>query len=179
MIVDTHCHYDMMPNPIRYINDVERRGDIVIGMTNLPSHYQMGRSHIQSYRHVRMALGFHPLLATDNMHELKLFKELLNTTSYIGEIGLDFSREGYKTKDMQMRVLFQILSMLKGSTKIVSVHSRQAEKEVLSLLQRNSIKNAVFHWYTGSIGLMDEIISCGYYFSVNEAMTKSVNGRKL
>ena len=37
MIIDTHCHFDMMPHPEAYISAKEKAGDIVIGMTNLPS----------------------------------------------------------------------------------------------------------------------------------------------
>ena len=58
MIIDTHCHFDMIPNPEVYISSKEKAGDIVIGMTNLPSHFQMGRPHLRVYRHIRMSLGF-------------------------------------------------------------------------------------------------------------------------
>ena len=61
MIVDTHCHFDMMPNPEAYIRQKEQNGDIVIGMTNLPSHFQMGQPHLNGYKHIRLALGLHPL----------------------------------------------------------------------------------------------------------------------
>ena len=42
MIIDTHCHLNMMPNPEWYIQNAERKGEIIIGMTNLPSHFEMG-----------------------------------------------------------------------------------------------------------------------------------------
>ena len=62
MIIDTHCHYDMMENPENYIDQVEKMENIVIGMTNLPSHFDMGYEHIRKYNKVRLALGFHPQL---------------------------------------------------------------------------------------------------------------------
>lgn len=179
MIIDTHCHFDMMPYPVQYISDVERRGDYVIGMTNLPSHFKMGVPYVRSFRHVRLALGFHPLLASDNIHEKNLFEKQIDETSYIGEIGLDFSSEGYATRDRQIMLLDWILSSLKGRKKIISVHSRKAEYEVLALLQKHSIQNVIFHWYTGPVTLVREILSCGYYFSINEAMTRSLNGRNI
>ena len=52
MIIDTHCHFDMMPNPEGYISAKEKAGDIVIGMTNLPSHFKMGQSHLIGYKHI-------------------------------------------------------------------------------------------------------------------------------
>ena len=83
MIIDTHCHFDMMPNPEAYISAKEKVGDIVIGMTNLPSHFKMGFPHVRRYKHIRLALGLHPLLASENKNELPLFNCLLDQTSYI------------------------------------------------------------------------------------------------
>lgn len=179
MIIDTHCHYDMMPNPEVYVRDVERKGNITIGMTNLPSHFQMGYPFIKSLHHVRLALGFHPLLVAGNQKELEIFGKMLNKTSYIGEIGLDFSKEGYSTKNIQIDVLSQLFIMLKEKSKIISVHSRRAEKVLLELLKKNEIKNVIFHWYSGPVNIINEIVDQGYYFSINEAMTLSDNGRKI
>lgn len=179
MIVDTHCHFDMMPKPEAYIRQRELVGDIVIGMTNLPSHFQMGQPHLNGYKHIRLALGMHPLLATESKIEVPLFKRLVDQTSYIGEIGLDFSKEGYVTKDDQIEVLHELLSAIRGKKKIVSVHSRKAEKKLLALLCEYEIKNVIFHWYSGPVDLIPAILEQGYYFSVNETMCLSKNGRDI
>ena len=179
MMVDTHCHFDMMPQPEAYIRQRELAGDIVIGMTNLPSHFQMGQPHLRGYNHIRLALGLHPLLAAESKSEVTLFKRLVNQTSYIGEIGLDFSKEGLATRDEQVAVLRELLSAIRGKKKIVSVHSRKAEKELLALLCAYEIKNVIFHWYTGPVDLIPAILAQGYYFSVNEAMCLSKNGRVI
>lgn len=179
MKIDTHCHFDMMPNPESYIRTIERQGDIVIGMTNAPSHFQMGWQHVRNFKRVRLALGFHPLLAHELQNELPLFERLLDKTSYIGEIGLDFSREGKATKDIQQESLKRIFSCLQGKNKIISVHSRNAEFELLSVLKEYKVKNVIFHWYTGDVDLIPEILDEGYYFSVNEAMTLSNKGRQI
>ena len=179
MMIDTHCHFDMMPNPERYIREREDAGDIVIGMTNLPSHFQMGIDHVKMFQHIRLSLGMHPLLAEEGQKEMSLFRRYIDETSYIGEIGLDFSREGYSTKEMQIDILHDVLSLLRGKKKIISVHSRRAEKELLELLTEYDIKNVIFHWYSGSVGLIDKILERGYYFSVNEAMCLSKNGQAI
>lgn len=178
-MIDTHCHFDIMSNPEAYIYAKEVVGDIVIGMTNLPSHFCIGEPYIRSFKHVRLALGLHPLLAADKQNELQIFKNNIEKTSYIGEIGLDFSKSGISTKEIQMSVLRKILSELKGKKKIVSVHSRKAERELLDLLCEYDIKNVIFHWYSGPVGLIPSILSCGYYFSINESMTLSKNGQKI
>ena len=178
-MIDTHCHFDMMPNPEAYVRQKENAGDIVIGMTNLPSHFQIGQPFVMHYKHIRLGLGFHPLLAAENKKELTLFKRLIDETSYIGEIGLDFSKEGYASKEEQIIVLKEILTILRGKKKIVSVHSRRAEKELLRLLIEYNIENVIFHWYSGSVSLIPAILERGYYFSVNEAMCSSSNGMAI
>lgn len=179
MIIDTHCHYDMMDSPEDYIKEVEKTGDIVIGMTNLPSHFDMGFEYIREYKKVRLALGFHPQLADEHKDELPLFTKYMGRTSYIGEIGLDFSPDYISTRNAQLFCLKYILEELQGKNKIISVHSRRAEKDLFSLLLDYNIRNVIFHWYSGPLSLIPEIISEGYYFSINEAMTLSISGKKI
>jgi TatD DNase family protein len=38
---------------------------------------------------------------------------------------------------------------------------------------------AIFHWYSGSIGVLTHAIALGHYFSVNPAMLKSPNGQRI
>ena len=178
-LIDTHCHFDMLPYPEDYIRKVESAGNITIGMTNLPSHFEMGYPHTQSLHNVRLALGFHPLLIANNQQEINKFVTLIDKTSYIGEIGLDFSKEGYATKDIQVSILNTILYALQGKKKIISVHSRGAELKLLNLLIEYDIKNVIFHWYSGKTSLIDKILRHGYYFSINEYMTLSSSGRKI
>jgi TatD DNase family protein len=179
MIIDTHCHFDMFPNPERYLSEQDALGNISIGMTNLPSHFAMGSEHVKSYRYSRLALGLHPLYASEKKSELRLFSQYINQTSYIGEIGLDFSNEGLPTKEDQLVVLDSILTQLTGKKKIVSVHSRRAEMILFEILCKHEIKNVIFHWYSGPLTLIPQIVEHGYYFSINEKMTKTDSGKKI
>lgn len=178
-MIDVHCHFDMAKNPEKYISDNEKNKITTIGMTNLPSHFQMGIDHVKKYRQIRLALGLHPLKAKEHAREYSIFAELVNQTSFIGEVGLDFSREGYSTKETQIKSFNYVLDCIKGQKKILSIHSRRAEKETLELLKEKKIENVVFHWYSGSIAVLKKIIDSGYYFSINSAMLNSVNGKKI
>ena len=71
------------------------------------------------------------------------------------------------------------MKSLRGKKKIISVHSRKAEKPLLDLLRDYNIENVIFHWYSGPIDLIPSILSEGYYFSINEAMTISKKGRAI
>ena len=151
--IDTHCHIDMLPNPERYLIENEQKGNITIGMTNLPSHFALGKAHFQHLKYSRLALGMHPLLVSEHTEEINDFVAMIDETSYIGEIGLDFSYEGMKTKHQQLASLDKILTALEGKKKIISVHSRRAETELLELLISHDIRNVIFHWYSGKVSL--------------------------
>jgi TatD DNase family protein len=178
-MIDVHCHFDFAENPLEYILENEKNKIITIGMTNLPSHFIMGMCHIKKFKYIRLALGLHPLLASEHKKEYIIFLENIDKTSYIGEIGLDFSQEGIATKDIQIESFLFVLDNIKQKSKILSVHSRRAEEMTFSILKKNNMKNVIFHWYSGSIKLLLEIVEQGYYFSINPSMIKSENGRKI
>jgi len=178
-MIDVHCHIDQYSNPLQIATECERLGIITIGMTNIPSHFELGYSHLLPFKKVRLALGMHPLYAEQHEKEFPKFKRNLNKTSYIGEIGLDFSREGIATKEKQVVSFNRILSELKGKKKLLSLHSRKAEKEVLQSLLQYEIEHATFHWYSGPISLIEDIAQKGYYFSINPAMIKSNSGQAI
>lgn len=178
-MIDTHCHIDLYNEPEKILLDCEKADMTVLAMTNLPSHFQMGHAHVLPFKKIRLALGMHPLYVHEHIKEFALFVKNLPKTSYVGEVGLDFSREGYATKEMQVTSFKRILGLLNGQRKVLSLHSRRAEKEVLSLLIENNIKSAIFHWYSGPLTLIDGIVQHGYYFSINPEMLTSENGKKI
>lgn len=179
MIIDTHCHIDLYSNPESILKECESKGITVISMTNLPSHFELGLSHFHSLKKIRIALGMHPLMAHSHNQEFEKFIKNINNTSYIGEVGLDFSKDGIATKDIQIDTFTKILKIVSGQNKILSIHSRRAEKEVLALLKKHKISNAIFHWYSGPTILINEIVEAGYYFSINPSMINSNNGKNI
>ena len=149
-----------------------------IAVTNLPSHFKIGLSHVQNLPRIRLGLGLHPLAANEHARELEIFKESINLTSFVGEVGLDFSREGKETRNIQLASFRSIASLLAKVPKVVSLHSRGAESAVLDTLMEFKMPIAIFHWYSGPLALLDEAISQGHYFSINPAMILSEKGKK-
>lgn len=178
-MIDAHCHIDLYENPQSVLQNCNIEGFTVLSMTNLPSHFEMGLPFFLNSKKIRLALGMHPLFAQYHEAEFSKFESYLPNTSYIGEVGLDFSIEGYNTKEIQLKTFKRILNLVSGKKKILSIHSRRAEKEVLGLLLEHKVKNAIFHWYSGPVYLIEKIVEAGFYFSVNPAMVKSESGNKI
>lgn len=178
-MLDTHCHIDLYPNPLAIAKEVERHAILTIAVTNLPSHFEMGLLHLRGFRQIRPALGLHPLMAEHHKRERSKFKYILSKTSYIGEVGLDFSKAGRDTKNIQIESLSFIFKQIQDRPRFVSLHSRGAESKVLELLEEFNIQGAVFHWYSGSLTVLDQAVQSGHYFSINPAMIRSKKGRNI
>lgn len=178
-MLDTHCHIDLYPNPLTIAKEIEKRGILTIAVTNLPSHFEIGQPHLLGFQQIRQALGLHPLMAEHHKKERPKFKQLLSKTSYIGEIGLDFSKAGRDTKNIQIESLRFVFKQIQDRPRFVSLHSRGAESKMLELLGEFDIQGAVFHWYSGSLTVLDQAVQSGHYFSINPAMIRSKKGRNI
>jgi len=179
MMIDVHCHIDQFPKPFEIAKKAERAGIITIAVTSLPEHFKLGYPHLLNFKRVRLALGFHPMIYENKRFDEKLFTPLASKTSYIGEIGLDFSKADNSEKANQIITLKKILRIIKDRPRFISLHSRKAESVVLDLLKDTGIEKAVFHWYSGPMTLIDNVVAAGYYFSINPAMIRSNKGRRI
>lgn len=178
-ILDSHCHLDRYPNARKVAEEAARRGVFTIAMTNLPSHFRAGLPHVQQLPRVRLALGLHPLSASEHPGELSEFEAHFRSTSFIGEVGLDYSREGRGTKQQQLQSFRLVAGLVGASPKVVSLHSRGAEEDVLGVLDQFGVKCAIFHWYSGSLATLEAVIAGGHLLSINPAMTRSTKGREI
>ncbi len=179
-MIDTHCHIDLYPRPTDVADRANCAKVTTILVTNLPSAFERSYPHIRQFNHIRIALGLHPLLALNHRSEKAKFKDLVDKTSYIGEVGLDFSSAGFQTKNIQIESLKFVFDSIKKKPKFVTIHSRRAESAVIDLLEETEYPfPVVFHWYSGPLNVLDRAIEKGHYFSVNPAMIESPNGQKI
>jgi TatD DNase family protein len=178
-MLDVHCHLDRYKDPNKVAAESATRGVFTIAVTNLPSHFRIGLPHARKLAKVRLALGLHPLAAAEHGRELSLFRESINLTSFVGEVGLDFSRDGKDTRAIQLESFRLVAKLVSTGSKVVSLHSRGAESTVLDILTEYKVPIAIFHWYSGPMSVLDEAVSKGHLFSVNPAMVCSEKGKQI
>lgn len=176
ILIDSHCHIDLYKDPSELCEETENLGIKTIAVTNLPSHFEIGYPHVIKYKNIRLALGFHPLYIQNPKMELDIFLKNFTKTSYIGEIGLDFTIKDEQLRNNQVEIFETVLANINEIPKYVTIHSRKAEKIVLNLLNKYQMQPCVFHWYTGPVNLIKDIIESGHFFSINLSMTTSKNG---
>ena len=182
IFADTHCHLELYPDMIQIAEECERRAIKTITVTNLPSVWEVMVKRLAEYQHIRVALGLHPQLVAEYAHELNLFLRLLAQVRYVGEVGLDGSKEAAESLPQQKKIFEAIMrACAEQQGKILTVHSRGAVKDVLAMIESFRGKNngIILHWFTGTVKQMLQAVEIGCYFSVNPQMVKSQSGVKL
>lgn len=179
MLIDTHCHIDQFPSPESVVRECEKSALRVVAVTNLPSHFALAADRLRGNKFVSAALGMHPLFAAEGVRELAAFRRMAPHSNFIGEIGLDFSRQGMASKTIQERVFEDVLSAIQDRPRFITLHSRGAEGAVLEGLRRHGIKAAVFHWFSGSVKVLEDVFAEGHFVSINPAMLSSASGKRV
>ena len=175
--MDAHMHFDLYRNRQEVLNYIEENKSYTIAVTNLPDLYKRYYTKGWNYQYIRLALGFHPELAAQYENQIEIFKECIQFTRFIGEVGLDYSTKNEENREKQRNIFQQIVNLC-DKNKILSVHSRKSEVDCLSILE-NFDGKVILHWYTGTLRNLEIALSRGYYFSINQQMIKSQNGRNI
>lgn len=174
--MDAHMHFDLYKNREDILSYIEKHRSYTIAVTNLPELYERYHHKYGNFKFIKIALGFHPELVYKYSQQLPLFLKYIDTTRYIGEIGLDFTVRDKDNRKKQKEIFSEIINACQN--KIISVHSRRAETECLDVLRDFSGK-VILHWYSGNIRLLKEAVDMGCFFSVNQQMLLSQNGRGI
>ncbi len=116
--------------------------------------------------------GFHPWSLKDHPMEeawqlLRLAERL--GVSCIGEVGLDRRFLPEETFAAQRRVFETYAKTARELDALLNIHSPGAWREALSLIVEVGVERAMFHWYTGPLDLVGEIVGRGYMISINAA----------
>lgn len=180
-MIDFHCHLDLYPDPDAAAAEAQRDQVAVLSVTTTPSAFA-GTAILAAKRPmIRTALGLHPELAHQRGHELDLFDQLVATTPFVGEIGLDGSSRFAQTRTAQAEAFAHILrSCADAGGRVLSIHSRGAVRPTLDALRAQPDAGIpVLHWFTGTVRQAERAVEQGCWFSIGTSMLKSATGREL
>jgi TatD DNase family protein len=180
-MIDMHCHLDLYPNPLEVARQCKQRNIYVLSVTTTPKAWIGTQALATGCDRIRTSLGLHPQLVHERYHEIDLFDELLPQAKYVGEIGLDGSKEYAEHRDVQIRTFKLILERTeKAGGRIMSIHSRSAADSVLDCLAlHQDIGIPILHWFSGTKVQLKRAISMGCWFSVNPTMLSTKKGSSL
>jgi len=111
--------------------------------------------------------GVHPWHAPEYADRLEDLCWAIEQSPMLGEIGLDY----YFVDDAaqypaQRKVLEFFLAAAQEQEKIVNLHTKGAESDVLHLLDRYDIQRAIVHWYSGPLDVFHELVARGICFTI-------------
>lgn len=175
-LVDTHAHLEEIENLEQAITEARSAG--IIAIIGVGSDYQSNQKILdlaQVYKgFIYPMIGLHPynLKDTDIDRNLEFIEAHINEVVGIGEVGLDYHKKvrAEAEKDLQQRVLKEILKIAKKHEKPVSLHSRYAWRDSLTLVEEAQLKKVVFHWYAGTSSVLRDIINQGFFISATPAV---------
>ena len=176
--MDAHMHFDLYDDRNEILRYVEQKKSYTIAVTNLPQLFEKYKHQYIGGKYFQLALGFHPELVYQHSNQQLLFKELINETRFIGEIGLDYTKKSREDVKSQTAIFEKVLEWCSGKNKILSIHSRSASKKVVDMVEGFD-GTVILHWYSGDINDLRRAINQGCYFSINHQMLQSVNGRNV
>lgn len=171
-LVETHCHLDF-PQFSEDLDDVVRRAYdcgvrymITIGTSVESSQRAVELAH--KYDGVFAAIGVHPHDA-DKVDDaaLNTLEELGRDERVVavGEVGLDFYRN-LSSRDVQEGVFKEFLELAEKLDKPVILHSRDATKEVLRIVEGSlPPRRGVFHCWASSPKNARRAIELGFKIS--------------
>ena len=168
MLIDAHAHLDGYGEELEpALGEIEDHRILTIAVSmDLPS-YQRNLEIGERCDLVLPSFGVHPKRAPQYADRLRELSNAVVQSPMIGEIGLDFHWvEDSSQYPAQKKVLEYFLAASREQKKIVNLHTKGAEKEILDLLERYDIQRAIVHWYSGPLDILRALIEYGAYFTV-------------
>jgi TatD DNase family protein len=176
---DTHLHLDLIEDNEILLEELKNNSIFVVFVTNLPNLFVKAKQ-IQFSPNINLALGFHPELVFEYRHLIPRMWELVDKSRFIGEIGLDFSKNTTeKSIELQKKFFSELMSRCANKNKIFTIHSRNAEKELIKLIPLKSNSRFIMHYFSGSTNELDSYINRGCFFSINHKMTNTKKGKSI
>jgi TatD DNase family protein len=174
--IDTHAHLDDLENLSAAIEAAKKAGvtGIIAVGVDIASNQKLLQIAAQYRGFVYPAFGYYPGSIKEAEIDLNLEFIRANVAQAvaIGEVGLDYSKwvRAGAAKELQKHALREIFKIARDNDKPALIHSRYAWRDALDLAVEAGLEKAVFHWYTGPLSVLRDILAQGYCISATPAL---------
>ncbi|RLF09716.1 MAG: hypothetical protein DRJ98_07640 [Thermoprotei archaeon] len=190
--IDSHAHLEELKDLESCLRRAASRGVIAVvtaGSDASSSRFALeARSRFKELGiQVFGAIGLHPWslreLGRDGIEEaLDFIEARAGEAVAIGEVGLDYwlpeARRDGEGRRLQREVFARQLRIARKAEKPVVVHSRGAWKDCLEMVKEAEVE-ALFHWFSGPLEVLKELLACGYCVSATLALDYSEEHRRV
>lgn len=168
MFIDAHSHLDRYKDDLKQsLDEINQHRIFTISNSMDIKSYERNLEIAAKSSFVLSTFGVHPWNAAEYVNRLKDLDSAIAQSPMLGEIGLDY----FFVKDSsqypaQQTVFEYLLNSANKLNKIVNLHTKGAEKEVLAILRNHNIKRAIIHWYSGPQNTLKAMVNQGFYFTI-------------
>jgi TatD DNase family protein len=175
MLIDSHAHLDEIDDVEAAVSEARAGGvGTIVGVGMTIDSNRIILSLASRYPgYIYPAIGYHPWhIVPQTVEETLAFVEQnLSVCVALGEIGLDYKAKVKKA--LQKQVLSRLLELAVRHGKPAILHCRYSHDRTLEIVQEARLKEGVFHWYTGSMETLRNILNHGYSISATPALAYS------
>ena len=196
-LFDMHCHLNRIENAVEVARKLDRRGVSALCTTVTPDDALAAQRLFAAAPNVRVAAGLHPWWVISDAcgsdvrnanyareNDVERAASLAAESTYVGEIGLDFSPAHETHREAQLRAFERIVRTCAENpcaNRVVSIHAVRAATEALDILERYQLSSqaaCIFHWFSGTSDELTRARRASCYFSINERMLARKRGRE-
>ncbi|MHA1377020.1 MAG: TatD family hydrolase [Candidatus Helarchaeota archaeon] len=183
---DVHCHLAIYSNISKIVTRAKNYKITIIAVSMDLVDNKKTLELAEKYDNVHAMLALHPFSPisrnSPNLKDAKKVAKLIENNVDrivgIGEIGLDhYYLKEERFYPIQNEVFTLFLEIAEKYNLGISVHGKNAEREVFDFLKPRNIDPIVIHWYSGPQDLINEGVNRGYYFSITPAVLYSAKHR--
>jgi len=177
VLFDTHAHYDSGAYAADRYVVLDAMNAAGVGLIIDPGcDLESSRAAVEiadRYDFVYAAVGWHPeeldSLTDGGMREIRRLAEHPKTVA-VGEIGLDYYWDKER-KDEQKALFTRQLDMATELDLPVIIHDREAHGDSLEIVSDYKGLRGVFHCYSGSPEMAEELLKRGWYLGFDGPVT--------
>jgi TatD DNase family protein len=179
MFVDSHCHLDDK----RFSDDLDAVLDraaaagvsriLTIGTGDGPPEIDRAVRLAERYPQIVASVGVHPHDA--GKVKPQTYEDLRALVSHpkviaFGEIGLDYHYD-FSPREVQREVFIEQLRIAKDVNLPITIHTREAWEDTMSILRQNYSGPGIMHCFTGDPAQAREALALGFHLSYGGVLT--------
>ncbi len=182
MIVDSHCHLNMLPeDKVGNIDEVlataqELGVERILCVAINPPQWQEVLQIADKYPQVYAAIGVHPC---EDKSVVVTDEEIIAAASHpkvlaIGEVGLDyFHFEGEADMNWQHERFKQHIRLAKQLDKPLIIHTRNSTDDCLTILEQEGAEEVkgIMHCFVEDMTIAQRAMDIGFYISFSGIVT--------
>jgi TatD DNase family protein len=136
----------------------------------------------EKYKEVKCALGIYPIEALKLSEkeidkEITFIRENKDKIIAIGEVGIDLKWSS--ELELQEKIFRKFVRFGKELNLPLIIHSRNAEKRVIEILEEEKAKKVIMHCFSGGIGLINRVLDNKWFLSIPTNVVYSEQMQKL